>query len=300
MSAPSAHHEVATPVSPLGGGMAGAPRTGGLRQQWALVRRARLQWGWASLCGASHERNQDAVLAAPPLFAVADGVGGGSAGELASSELLALCRQAPPAARRDAQALSSWLREADAELARRLQALGSGGRSAATFAGAWLGRSGRGLVAHVGDSRVLLLRPRRGAWAVQRLTTDQTYAQLGEAPPPGGRPDDPARMLGVGAAGTPAAAPLQLRENDWLLLCSDGLHRHLPEPDIADACRRAGTTAPLHALAQQLAHAAQARGSRDDVSVLLVRLNPRAGARRGFWLALLGALALALAATLSM
>ena len=256
-----------------------------LRRQWLLARQPRIECGWASVCGAGHERNQDAVLAAAPLFAVADGVGGGSAGELASSEMLAWCRMIEPADWRSPKALAAKLRESDAALAGALERLNPGGRSATTFAGAWLRGNGHGVVAHVGDSRVLQLRPRPGAWRMTRLTTDQTYAYLDEVPPEGGRPDDPARMIGVGAIGEPPVERLRLRESDWLLLCSDGLHRFVPEPTLAALCQRAAAT-PLHDLAQQLAQAAVQAGSRDDISVLLVRLNPLGGARVPFWLGL--------------
>lgn len=260
-----------------------------LRHQWLLACRPRLESGWASVCGAGHERNQDAVLAAAPLFAVADGVGGGSAGELASSEMLAWCRLIEPAEWRSPDALAAKLRESDAALAAALERLSPGGRSATTFAGAWLRRSGRGVVAHVGDSRVLHLRPRHDAWRLTRLTLDQTYATLCEPAPEGGRPDDPARMVGVGAIGEPPVAHLRLRENNWLLLCSDGLHRFVPEPTLAALCQRAAA-APLQEVAQQLAQAAVQAGSRDDISVLLVRLNPLGGARIAFWLALAASL----------
>jgi serine/threonine protein phosphatase PrpC len=286
LARPTPPDDAVTPLVPQR--LPPAPRHGmadGLRAQWSLARRPRIESGWASVCGVGHERNQDAVLAAAPLFAVADGVGGGSAGELASSQMLAWCRAIAPADWRRPEALAAALRASDAALANALARLNPGGRSATTFAGAWLRRSGRGLVAHVGDSRVLHLRPRPGAWQLTRLTDDQTYAQLGEPPPDGSRPDDPARMVGVGAIGEPPVAPLRLRENDWLLLCSDGLHRYVPEAALAAACQRAAD-APLHAVAQQLAQAAAQAGSRDDISVLLVRLNPRGGARTPFWLAL--------------
>ena len=246
------------------------------------------------MCGAGHERNQDAVLAAAPLFAVADGVGGGSAGELASSQMLAWCRAIQPADWRRPEALAAKLRESDAALASALERLSPGGRSATTFAGAWLRSSGHGVVAHVGDSRVLQLRPQPGAWRSTWLTVDQTYANLGELPPEGGRPDDPARMVGVGAIGDPPVARIRLRENDWLLLCSDGLYRFVAERTLAAMCQRAAA-APLHDLAQQLAEAAGRAGSRDDISVVLVRRNPLGGARIPFWLALVASVIAALA-----
>ncbi|HLL20355.1 MAG TPA: PP2C family serine/threonine-protein phosphatase [Rubrivivax sp.] len=254
-----------------------------LQLQWQLARRPRIESGWATLCGAGHAHNQDAVLAAAPLFAVADGVGGGSAGELASSQLLAWCREIPRAVWRRPEALAARLRQADGALAQALHELSPGGRSATTFAGAWVGNDGRGCIAHFGDSRILRLRPQAGLWQCTALTVDQTYANLGEQPPPGGHPDDPARMVGVGAAGEPVVATLRLRENDWLLLCSDGLHRFVPMPLLAGLCQRAADSS-LTRLAQDLAQQALARGSHDDISVLLVRRNPVGGARAGFWL----------------
>lgn len=264
-----------------------------LRRQWRLICRPRIESGWVSVCGVNHARNQDAVLAAPPLFAVADGVGGGRAGELASSQMLAWCSDIPPGAWRRPEDLATALRLADGAVADALQRLNPGGRSATTFAGAWLGRDGRGCIAHVGDSRILQLRPSRGVWEIDQLTADQTYANLGEDPPRGGQPDDPARMIGIGAMGEPCVARLRMRENDWLLLCSDGLHRYVPAPILASMCQR-DASAELHALAQRLVTAAQVHGSRDDISVVLVRRNPRAGVRAPFWVALAAVLALAL------
>lgn len=268
----------------------------GWRAQWRRLRRPAIESGYASLCGSHHGRNQDAVLAHAPLFAVADGVGGGSAGELASSQLLAWCRDIAPTIWRDAAALAQRLQAADAVLAERLRDLHTQGPSATTFAGAWLDAKGRGHIAHVGDARILLGQPGPPVppgWQVRAITQDQTYAHLGEAPPPGGSPDDPARMVGVGVIGLPPVATIHLAEGQWLMLCSDGAHRFLPPTLIAalwaQAERRA---APLGAVAQQLAQAAQAAGSRDDISVLLVRRNPRWGLRRAAWWVLAGALAL--------
>lgn len=287
-------HGAATPVGRSPRMQAAEPaRRSWLREQWTLVRRPRLEFGWASLRGAGHSRNQDAVLAAPPLFAVADGVGGGDAGELASSALLAWCRSIGPREWRDADRLAGRLRGADQALRGALEELSPGGTSATTLAATWLGTNGRGHLTHVGDTRILQIRPHRGAWQLTPLTRDHTYAHLNETPPPGGRPDDPARMVGVGAMGEPEVSKLRLRENDWLVLCSDGFHRFVPEATLLAQCQGARGH-DLSPLAQQLARLALERGSTDDISVLLVRRNPVAGARAGFWLA--GALAIAMAA----
>ncbi len=269
---------------------------GWLRLQWQLLKSPRIESGWSSVCGYSHSRNQDAVFALAPFFAVADGVGGGSAGELASSQMLAWCRTIPRSAWQDSESLSQWIRQADDVLARSLQAVNPEGGSATTFAGLWLSPNGRGYIAHVGDSRVLLLRPTQNDWKVEQLTRDQTYGEMGEEPPIGGSPNDPARMAGVGAIGVPPVARIHLEEGDCLLLCSDGFHRFVQPEKIAAVCIQCNRThQSLHYLATQLASTAQASGSHDDVSVLLVRYNPRFGVRQRYWMALLATLLLGLA-----
>ena len=269
------------------------------RNQWGLLQLPRLESAWVSVCGTSHPHNQDAVFASSPFFAVADGVGGGSAGELASSQMLAWCRTIPIQTWQNAESLAVWLQQADDALAQSLHALNSKGDSATTFAGAWLSKNGRGHIAHVGDARILLLQPSKGIWAVEQLTRDQTYAEMGELPPPGGSSGDPARMVGVGAIGQPPVVKIQLKEQEVLLLCSDGLHRFVSEKTIT-TCFKQGTLhhQPLSKIASKLASLAQQAGSYDDISVLLVRCNPSLGARKIYWWLFFVALALGLTANL--
>src|SRR5437879_1075020 len=71
-------------------------------------------------------------------------------------------------------------------------------------------RLSRWLVAWVGDCRVY----RVGAAdheAAELLTRDDTYRHLDEASPPGGSPDDPARMIGNGAVDAPNVRQVDLR-----------------------------------------------------------------------------------------
>ena len=270
--------------------------------QWRLARRPRLEHGWSSLCGTSHSRNQDAVVADPPLFAVADGVGGGGAGELASSQMLAWCQSVPKAAWSDEVALAAWITQADEVLAKSLQALNPTGLSATIFAAAWVKPNGRGHIVHVGDARILQARARQGTWQIQQLTEDHTYANVGESPPAGGSDEDPARMVGVGVIGSPPVHKIRLLEGEMLLFCSDGLHKFISPARMAEIVGRfGGLSQSLELVAKDMAHAALHAGSSDDISVLLVRRNPRFGARAVFWwmlsisvvLALFGAAAVA-------
>jgi hypothetical protein len=79
----------------------------------------------------------------------------------------------------------------------------------------------RWLIAWVGDCRIYRLRATHDEPA-ELLTRDDTYRHLGEAPPPGGSPDDPARMVGNGAIADPNVASVQLGDGEMLVLCSDG------------------------------------------------------------------------------
>ena len=85
----------------------------------------------------------------------------------------------------------------------------------------------RWLIAWVGDCRIYRLRA-RPTTPVELLTRDDTYGHLGETPPPGGSPDDPARMVGNGAVDAPNVASVELGDGEMLMLCSDGLHKHVP------------------------------------------------------------------------
>lgn len=254
-----------------------------------------LESAWVSVRGTHHERNQDAVLAAQPLFAVADGVGGGSAGELASSKLLEYCRSIPHNAWRGSKSLSAAMVQADQALGQSLREVAPG-PSATTFAGVWLRRTGRGLLAHIGDARIIRITPGRIGSEITQLTQDQTYGNLGEVPPPGGSADDPARMAGIGAAGDPPVQLVCLGETELLLLCTDGLHRFVSASQLGRLCHaELQKDQPLIILAQKLAQAAQQAGSHDDISVLLVRRNPWLGVRWPVWIAFILALCLALA-----
>src|SRR5204863_376104 len=71
----------------------------------------------------------------------------------------------------------------------------------------------------------------RGTRALDLLTHDDTFAHLGETPAAGGSPHDPARMVGNGATTGANAAVHGLGRDDVIVLCSDGVHKHLERRD---------------------------------------------------------------------
>ncbi|MGZ8217613.1 PP2C family protein-serine/threonine phosphatase [Methylomagnum sp.] len=256
-----------------------------------------LEWAETSRCGTYHAVNQDAVRVEPPhFFGVADGVGGGAHGEVASQAALAHCAGLDKSRRNDPDALRAHVRKADA-VVRQAIAEVSDGAGATTLVGVWL-TGWRGFIVHVGDARASRLRFRGGKARLEALTRDQTYGEMGETPPTGGSAGDPARMIGVGAVGDPPATRLRLGRGDILLLSSDGLHRYAEPWEIeaaAEEWRAEG--APLRALANRLESLALGRGSPDDISMLLVRRNAWPGLP---WLAWTGMLAALLAVAVGM
>src|SRR5574340_307966 len=126
-----------------------------------------------SFAGDSHvglvrTGNEDAFLVAPPLFAVADGLGGHQAGEVASSVAIdTLLASAPRIA--DAKALGRAVRRANTAVIEAAEA-GQGGPGMGTTLTAAMVDGTRIALAHVGDSRAYLLH----FGALQQLTEDHS------------------------------------------------------------------------------------------------------------------------------
>jgi protein phosphatase len=234
-----------------------------------------LSAAYASEPGSGRTRNEDCCSHVPsaerPGFCgVADGVGGGAHGEIASSVLLAHCAQARQDTYSDPAKLTEWLARADAQvrqaIARRTDRCG-----AATLAAAWFPSQRTAYLLNVGDCRVYRLAPCGARYAILRLTTDQTYASLAQQPPPNGKPDDPARMIGAGAVGVPPVVKTRIRARELLLLCSDGVHKFVSDSEIAEVVARGiERGSPLKAICEGLVQAARRNGSHDDASALLV------------------------------
>ena len=263
----------------------------------------RYSWRWqrgltaayASEPGSMHARNEDCCshfpsAERPGFCGVADGVGGGAHGEIASSVLLSHCAEAPKATYRDPERLADWVIQADARVAEAI-ARRTDQAGAATLAAAWFPSQGTAHLVSVGDCRVYRLSPARQRYSIRRVTQDQTYASVAEAPPPNGRPNDPARMVGTGAVGVPSVVKTQVREGELLLLCSDGVHKFVGDEQIANVVSDGLTEGrSLETICGALVRTAKGNGGHDDASALLVLRRP--------WLAARWACAFAVAALL--
>ena len=238
----------------------------------ATVGDVRLTWGAYSHRGRRREGNEDSFLADPPVFAVADGMGGHQSGEVASAAAVdALASLAGGAATE--QDLRACLDAAQHEVT---SLRGARGRAPGTTVSGALLVSAPGnprwLIFNIGDSRTY--RYAHG-WLSQ-ISVDHTVNQEERD---AGRFPDPrlkhviTRALGAGGrAVEPDTFALPVRDGERLLICSDGLNNELGDPKIAMLL--GGCTDPQEAAELLVAQACEA-GGRDNVTVVVVdvRLN---------------------------
>ena len=231
--------------------------------------RARI--GEATDIGLVRERNEDGYLVRPPLFAVADGMGGHRGGEVASR--LALETLDRPGA----APLAERVREANRVVYERSMLDRSVAGMGTTLTAAAL-EGDRLRLAHVGDSRAYLLREGR----LERLTEDHTmvHRMVRE-----GRLTEeeaawhPYRSVLTRALGTEPDVPVdeavvEVRPGDRVLLCTDGLTSMVPDARIGQILR---ATADPQEAADRLVEEAIAAGGLDNVTVVVLDLEEDRG-----------------------
>ena len=227
--------------------------------------------------GLHRSTNEDAFVAEPPTFAVADGMGGAQAGEVASRLALDTLLDAL-AADDDLPAAAGAANEAVYGQSRADRSRSGMGT---TLTAGVLGDD-RLRFAHVGDSRLYL-------WRDERLTqvTDD-HSLVGEMVREGhlsreAAATHPQRSILSRALGTEPrveidAGELELRAGDALLFCSDGLYSMVPDDTIAAVL--AAVDDPER-VARRLVSEAKNGGGHDNITVVVLRFDEAAGDQAG-------------------
>ena len=225
--------------------------------------------------GRKRRRNEDAFVCAPPLFAIADGMGGAQAGEVASSLAAAAFRET--AARLGGtgeEHVASLVREANRRVHDRATSDAAASGMGTTMTAAQVERDGSVSFAHVGDSRAYLLRAGR----LTQLTDDHSLvAELvrrGELSPAQAEAH-PQRSVITRALGTDAEVAvdtftLHPEPGDIVLLCSDGLSSFVDEATIESIITR--FRSDLRGAAHGLIYAANRAGGDDNITAVLFEL----------------------------
>ena len=224
--------------------------------------------------GRARRENEDSFFARSPMFAVADGMGGAQAGEVASQVAVEVLQQGLP---EHDGSVEQRLRELVEEANSRINTLSRTDDQHAgmgtTLTLAYVGEHELS-VAHVGDSR--LYRLRDGMF--ERLTDDHTLVEelvrQGKLTPQEAD-HHPQRSIITRALGPEAAVEADsrtwpARDGDIYLICSDGLTSMISERQVGELLAGASS---LSDAGRKLIDAANAAGGRDNITVILFRLE---------------------------
>jgi PPM family protein phosphatase len=242
----------------------------------------RIQVGSATDIGRVRERNEDSLLVDPPLYVVADGMGGHRGGQVASQVALETLEGL---AKEGRGSLADHVREANRAIwdrsveDERLSGMGTT-LTAARIQGT------DALIAHVGDSRAYLLRD----GALRRLTTDHTLVD--RMVKSGEITEEEAdvhphknvltRALGTDELVEVDEDSVSLVDGDRVLICSDGLTGMVTEDQIQAILDHSDD--PQQA-ADRLVKAANRAGGVDNITVVVLDAvgegdEPSGGGRR--------------------
>jgi protein phosphatase len=227
----------------------------------------------ASETGLVRQNNEDAAYAGQWLFAIADGMGGHAAGEVASAAVIETLAgydsDVDPASA--LKFLSRAVRSANAEVARRA-AEDPARRGMGTTLKAVLRTGDQLAVAHIGDSRAFRLR----GGQLRQITEDHVMSKL--VSNAGELGEFIVRYLDGRPERSPDLGLRDLRPGDRYLLCSDGLSPIVSDPAIREAMAAA---AGPDAAVRQLVGLAEAEGAPDNISVIVIDAGEDSGALTG-------------------
>ena len=235
---------------------------------------------YASDLGRQRQGNEDNYFVRAPLFVVADGMGGAQAGEVASEIAVRSFDEELPNGSLP-EALVSVIEGANKRIHEKARADESLHGMGTTTTVAYLDDD-EVVIAHVGDSRAYLLRD----GDLVRLTKD--HSLVGELVARGKLTEEqaeqhPQRSVITRALGPEANVQVDIditpaKAGDLFLLCSDGLTSMVHEPQLRPLFEEADS---LETLGKRLIDAANAAGGRDNITVILFRLEEVAGADGG-------------------
>ena len=223
--------------------------------------------------GRQRRDNEDSAFARSPVFVVADGMGGAQAGEVASRMAIEAFEQGLPGDGSPEERLAMRVREANHQIYERAKADRGRAGMGTTLTAAYVDDA-HVAIAHVGDSRAYLFRD----GTLQRLTQDHSLVdelvrrgKLTEEQ----AAEHPQRSIITLALGPEPDVEVDTwtypgRSGDVILLCSDGLTSMIPEERVRAIL---DSHENLDAAAETLINEANEAGGRDNITVVLFRLE---------------------------
>ena len=230
--------------------------------------------GVATHPGRKRRHNEDAYVVEPPLFAVADGMGGAKAGEVASGLAASALKDGDTDGASGEDRVTELIQEANRRVFRRATEDRDASGMGTTMTVA-LVEDDRVVFGHVGDSRAYLIRD----GAIEQLTDDHSLvAELVRS----GRltPEEaeahPQRSVITRAVGTEPDVDvdtfvIEPTEGDLFLICSDGLTDMVDDRTIIDAIEQHRDD--LDEAAKALVGAANRVGGEDNITVVFFEVG---------------------------
>jgi protein phosphatase len=223
--------------------------------------------------GRQRRGNEDSSFARAPVFVVADGMGGAQAGEVASQLAIEAFEAGLPDEGTPEQRLAETVRRANRQIYEVSRTQHERAGMGTTLTAAYLDE-GHVAIAHVGDSRAYLFRDGR----LTRLTQDHSLVeellQRGKLTEEEAA-EHPQRSIITRALGPEPDVEVDtqsyaVRSGDVVLLCSDGLTSMISEKEVEKVL--AGSDG-LQGAAERLIDDANAAGGRDNITVVLFRVE---------------------------
>jgi PPM family protein phosphatase len=227
--------------------------------------------------GRQRSVNEDSLVIAPPFFAVADGMGGAKAGEVASAMAAETFEGESDSGEPAEAQLTRILREANRRIY-ELAVSDDSHRGMGTTVTAAKVTGNQVSLGHVGDSRAYRLRDGE----LEQVTRDHSLvAELersGQITPEAAE-HHPQRSIITRALGPEPDVQVDTytlagRDGDLFLICSDGLTSMISDDELASILRSSDT---LEEAADSLVRAANQSGGKDNITVVLFRLGNGAG-----------------------
>lgn len=224
--------------------------------------------------GRRRRHNEDAYVIEPPLFAVADGMGGAKAGEVASGLAASALKEGGADGATAEERVTGLIQEANRRVFRRANEDRDASGMGTTMTVALVDGE-RVVFGHVGDSRAYLIRN----GSTDQLTDDHSLvAELvrsGRLTPEEAE-SHPQRSVITRAVGTEADVDVDVfsidpAPGDLFLICSDGLTDMVDNRTIADAVEQ--HREDLNQAAKALVAAANRGGGEDNITVVLFEVG---------------------------
>jgi serine/threonine protein phosphatase PrpC len=230
--------------------------------------------GRESNTGNKRRRNEDSFVVAPPLFAVADGMGGAQGGEVASKLAAAALEDTDAGTSGGEERVVALIQEANRRVYERSNADPAASGMGTTITAA-LVEGTRVTFGHVGDSRAYLVRD----GVMEQLTEDHSLVnelmKSGKLSPEEAK-THPQRSVITRALGTDPDVDVDTfvvdaQEGDLFVICSDGLTSMVSDEDILELLEKYHDD--LDRAAKSLVAAANRAGGEDNITIVAFTIS---------------------------